>query len=184
MRLPGHIALIGLLLLQPLAAQDYTIEQILSWADAHHQATGHWPNRNSGQVKGTAETWSRIHGVLINGLRGLSGGTTLAQLLTEYRGKRNTANLPTLTIEQILRWADAHQLATGKWPNAKSGRIEGAGENWSIVNDALRRGIRGLLGGSSLAKLRAEHRGKRNPMGLPDHSANFSVGGRAPESDR
>ncbi|MEQ1905716.1 MAG: DEAD/DEAH box helicase family protein [Pirellulaceae bacterium] len=137
---------------------ELTIEQVLEWADAHHEATGKWPNRNSGQIKGTDETWSRIHGALINGLRGLSVGKTIAKVLAEHRDRRNTANLPALTIEQILDWADAHQLATGAWPNAKSGKIEGTDENWSSVNYALRRGIRGLHGGSSLAKLRAEHR--------------------------
>ena len=73
-----------------------------------------------------------------------------------------------LTIEEILRWADAYRDATGKWPTAASGDIVGARfESWSSVDAALRAGTRGLPGGGSLAKLLAEARGVRNIHQLP-----------------
>jgi hypothetical protein len=75
---------------------------------------------------------------------------------------------PTLTVAQILAWCDAHRARTGRWPSAGGGPVEGApGEMWFNVNQALLRGLRGLPGGDSLARLLARERGKRNPAGLP-----------------
>jgi hypothetical protein len=65
---------------------------------------------------------------------------------------------PKLTVEVILRWADAHHRWTGEWPGTASGPIAGAaGETWDGIDLALRRGNRGLPGGSSLALLLAQH---------------------------
>ena len=52
------------------------------------------------------ETWAIINGSLSKGRRGLPSGSTLAQLLEENRGVRNKQNLPGLTVDQILQWAD------------------------------------------------------------------------------
>ena len=61
---------------------------------------------------------------------------------------------PTLTVEQVLAWADAHHLRTGSWPTTASGRVRGArGERWRALDRALRMGHRGLPGGDSLARL-------------------------------
>src|SRR5205085_3010793 len=52
---------------------------------------------------------------------------------------------------------------TGQWPRADSGVIAEADfDTWSAVNQALRVGVRGLPGGSSLARLLEEQRGVRN----------------------
>src|SRR5687767_5923133 len=87
-----------------------TIEQILVWADAHHERTGQWPNQKSGFVLGTLgeEKWGRIDQALMYGQRGLPAGLSLAKLFEERRGVRNPQNLPPLTDEQILAWADAY----------------------------------------------------------------------------
>jgi hypothetical protein len=56
---------------------------------------------------------------------------------------------------------------TGSWPEAKDGAVELApGESWRKLDAALFHGSRGLPGGSSLAKLLAAERGRRNPKGL------------------
>ena len=120
-------------------------------------ATGNWPGRNSGRVIGTDETWTGIDTALYCGVRGLPGGSSLAKLLAEHRGVRNVQDLPPLTVEQILAWADAHKAARGGWPNAKSGQVTGTDETWAGINAALIRGNRGLPGGSSLSRLLAEH---------------------------
>jgi hypothetical protein len=143
--------------LSPLA-----IGQILAWADAYKLATGKWPNRKAGVVTGTDETWAGIYGAVRQGQRGLPGGLSLPRLLAEHRGVRNMQDLPSLTIEQILIWADEYHAATSKWPNQKSGRVKGTDETWVRIDDALRAGRRGLPGGSSLAHLIKEHRG--NPL--------------------
>src|SRR5437764_302279 len=77
---------------------------------------------------------------------------------------------PPLTEDQILAWADAFQERTGEWPKATDWREEipdSGGETWGYVIHALDMGLRGFPGGGSLAKLLAEHRGKRNIGRLP-----------------
>ncbi len=75
---------------------------------------------------------------------------------------------PELSIKQILRWADDFHARIGRWPKLTTGRIAGSlGETWLAIHEALRTGLRGLPGGSSLARLLAEHRGVRNLARLP-----------------
>jgi hypothetical protein len=133
-----------------------TVKQILRWADAHHQRTGRWPTTRSGPVHDAAgENWGRINGALFSGQRGLSPGSSLRRLLARQRGFRRN-----LTIKQILAWADAHRARTGKYPTVDAAEVHGvAGETWRAIDAALRRGLRGLSAGSSLAGLLDEHRG-------------------------
>jgi hypothetical protein len=145
------------------------VDQILAWADAHYERTGGWPSQDSGPVLGaTGLTWRAIHLALYKGGRGLPGGSSLAKLLAEHRAMRNRLDLSPLTLGQILAWADEHYQRTGEWPKVKSGPVEGvSGETWNGIEQALRVGRRGLPGGSSLAKLLAQHRDKRNLKDLP-----------------
>src|SRR5260370_20843598 len=77
--------------------------------------------------------------------------------------KRPSARRIKLTLARILAWADAHIRRTGAWPKVRSGPvIEAAGVSWLSVEQALRRGLPGLPGRSSLAQLLAERRGVRN----------------------
>lgn len=141
---------------------DLTVEQILAWADALHERTGEWPRVQSGPIDGTdGVTWVAIEAALQKGNRGLSGGASLAQLLSARRGVRNSAAPPGLTIDQILIWVDAYHQRTGQWPKKDSGPVDEApGETWTAVNHALRRGSRALPGGSSLLRLIEEHQSK------------------------
>ena len=152
-----------------LAQPDLTIDQILAWADLHHAHTKGWPLVKSGQVvHAPGEKWNNIDAALARGGRGLPGGSSLAQLLLEHRGVRNHASLPDMTTDQILAWADAHYVRTGLWPKLKSGPIvNSSGETWCRVNSALQNGLRGLPGGSSLARLLQMHRGIRNMKAQP-----------------
>ncbi len=152
-----------------IALPELTIRKILAWADAYHTRTGNWPQLTSGQVYGQPfEKWSAIHYALNRGIRGLPGGSSLVRLLARHRGVRNRSRLPKLTIRKILSWMDAYHNRTGRWPNAQSGPVEGAvGETWRAVETALRKGLRGLPGGSSPARLLERYRGVRNPATLP-----------------
>jgi len=171
--LPG-----GCTLIQLLAARQpghrlcpLTQEQILAWADAHHERTGRWPNTCSGPLDGMPELkWNRISEALVHGLRGLPGGSSLADLLARRRGVWNRrAPADALTVEQVLAWADAHHRRTGAWPREESGPIpEAPGDSWGRINKALRRGTRGLPGGSSLAGLLVERRGVFSRMHRPE----------------
>jgi hypothetical protein len=146
-----------------------TLDQVLAWSDAYHAKTGRWPRARSGRVAGApGETWSAVDSALLQGRRGLPGGTTLAQLLAERRSAPAIQTSRPLTVDQILAWADTHHAATGRWPVEDSGPLSGVpGETWNGITTALNKGHRGLAAGSSLARLLAERRGARNPKGLP-----------------
>ncbi len=150
-----------------LMRPQLTDGQILLWSDQHYMHTGKWPRCKSGVVTDApSETWSGLNAALERGLRGLPGGCSLAKLLAERRCVQNRANLPPLTVEKILGWADLHHARTGTWPKQNSGCVEDAqGENWTNLASALRVGLRGLSGGSSLASLIKEHRGRPKSRG-------------------
>src|SRR5262249_54949702 len=130
---------------------------------------GRWPAAGSGPIASApGETWRAIEGALRAGVRGLTGGTSLARLLEQHRGHRKRGTLPRLTHEQILAWADAHHAAHGRWPEAGSGPITGApGETWHAMQAALGAGRRGLSGGMTLARLLEQHRSHRKRSTLP-----------------
>jgi hypothetical protein len=143
--------------------------EIVEWARRHHRRYGRWPNQNSGPVDDVpGETWKNVHDALRRGGRGLKGGCSLPRFLEARCGYRNPANPPRLTEQQILIWADAYSKRNGVWPTHESGAISrAAGETWRKVDNALRRGQRGLGAGNSIARLLARHRGHRNRDSLP-----------------
>jgi hypothetical protein len=155
--------------LRDAAPRPLTEEQILVWADAHHERNGEWPGQCCGFVAGApGETWAGINAALREGLRQLPGGSSLAKLLFESRGVRTWASAPELTIGQILAWADTHHERKGEWPTGASGSVDGVpDETWAKIDAALRTGLRGLQERSSLAQLLSEKRGLRNQKGLP-----------------
>lgn len=143
-----------------LALAPLTIKEILKWADAYYARHARWPSKDSGLVEDApGETWTAVHVALTHGRRGLEGGSSLAQLLAEYREVRNRGNLSELSLSVILAWADAHHARSGRWPTQASGPIlDATGETWLAVDKAARNGGRGLRGGSSLAKILRKHR--------------------------
>jgi hypothetical protein len=151
-----------------------SVSEILAWADSHHARTGRWPQVYTGAIWDAlpGETWRRIDNALRYGLRGLPGGSSLIQLLSQYRDVRNTQNLSPLTEGQILAWALAHYWRNGTWPNRYSGLVHGTGEVWSNLDAGLRRGSRGLPGNSSLGKLLADCLGVRTRANVPPLSVN------------
>jgi hypothetical protein len=156
-------------MMKKLRRRPLVIEDILAWADLHHNETGRWPTKESGPIAGAVgEKWNQVDHALRDGLRGLDGGSSLAKLLAEHCGVRNIKELPPLTEEQILQWADAYFAKHGTWPMQDSGTIPPTHrETWSSINTALQHGARTLPGGSSLARLLAARRGVRNRKALP-----------------
>jgi hypothetical protein len=142
-----------------MTALRLTVRLILRWADAHRRRTGRWPHVHSGPVAGApGQSWEAVNRALGRGGRGLPGGSSLARLLEEHRGKRNQAHAPPLTVEQILLWADLHRARTGHSPHARSRVVYDAPqENWGAINSALWAGHRGLPGGETLARLLRRH---------------------------
>jgi hypothetical protein len=141
----------------PADPPPLTEELILAWVDAHRKRTGAWPRATSGAVVGApGETWGAINKALRHGHRTLPGGSCLAELLVRRRGVRNNWHLPPLSEEQVLAWAEAHFARTGSWPTRGSGAVhEAPEETWKGLDGLLRKGRRGLGGGTSLARLLA-----------------------------
>ncbi len=152
-----------------LMAQRLTVDKILAWADDHFARTGKWPGQDSGPVLAApGEIWQNIKAALWTGGRGLPVRISLGKLLATRRGARNTANMPRLSLKQILAWADDHRRRKGAWPTESSGPVPAdPRENWAAISNALRVGVRGLPGGSTLAQLLAQRRGHRNIAELP-----------------
>ena len=149
--------------------------------------TGQWPNQLSGPIAGSrGDTWCAVYYALTEGLRGLQGGSSLSRLLARERGLRNRCDLPPLSVDQILAWADAHHQRTGKWPTTRSGPIVGGyqGDTWSAIDQALRDGRRQLQGGSSLAQLLVHGRGaKATLFATPQCGQDPFLGRRASSVD-
>jgi superfamily II DNA or RNA helicase len=68
-----------------LSVPDLSVKQILIWVDQHYERNGSLPTKNSGEVFGTEENWSKINTSLKVGNRGLPGGSSLAKLLDTHR---------------------------------------------------------------------------------------------------
>ncbi|WP_280524241.1 DEAD/DEAH box helicase [Legionella cincinnatiensis] len=148
---------------------DLDIETIKKCMLAHCQRTNTWPNERSGEIlELPGETWNRVGSALYRGKRGLPK-SSLATLKESF-GEKNHYNSPKLTIEEIISWIQAYHNETGNWPTDKSGVIAYAPYKitWCAVNIALKDGLRGLAGGSTLPKLLNEIFGVRNPKDLPD----------------
>jgi hypothetical protein len=135
--------------------RDFTHEQILEWADHHHERTGAWPHAESGAIQeAPEEKWAAVDRALKRGLRGMTGGSSLAKLLSVERGVRHPAKLPLISRKEIVRWASAYHKRTGRWPTMESGPIpESPGDTWMTVDAALKHARRGLHSPSSLARL-------------------------------
>lgn len=146
-----------------------SVKQIIQWAENHRTRTGSWPNYKSGVVsEAPSSTWSMINESLVYGKRGLVGGNTLAQLIARLSHAKPLSRTSRLTIEQILRWADAHRRRNGQWPHIKSGPVhEAPHENWRAIHTSLYNGRRGLQERCSLPQLLAKHRGA--PSRRPSH---------------
>ena len=157
---------------RPIKRTPITEAMVLGWCDAFFNEHSEWPGTyDTRPVPGQPdETWPRVSDALSQGYRTLPGGSSLARLLEEERGRVNIQNLPILTEGMILGWCDAFFDEYGEWPGAGEGRPvpDQPNESWHRLEDALKMGLRGLdTKGSSLALLLQRDRGKRNIGNLP-----------------
>ncbi len=159
--LPGGSSLARLLLAERAvrnawAMPDYNVPQILGWCDTYFNRHQRWPRQANWYevIPGTlGEKWAYVDHALQHGLRGLPGGSSLAQVLSNQRGIRNTGKLPHLTVRQIRKWASTYRQQHSRWPQCRGcGMIAGTnGETWFNIDQVLRKGMRGLPSGQSLA---------------------------------
>ena len=93
--LPGGSSLACLLaqrrgVRNPRTAPPLSEARVLAWADTFHDRTGTWPNADSGPIaEAPGETWCAVDNALCAGRRGLSGGSSLSQLLMREWGVGN-----------------------------------------------------------------------------------------------
>jgi superfamily II DNA or RNA helicase len=153
--------------------RNLTVTQIIEWIKATLEKTGKlpssmdevvWEKNADGSfeiVKG--ESWKNIDSSLRRKLRGLinADGSPIALSLSDFKEKYGFDRI--LTEEKILNYLYATQEKTGKSPIKKdrnvfqygsNGQIELVlGETWEAIDEAFRRGKRGLLknDGSRLA---------------------------------
>jgi len=139
-----------------------TTDQILQWADLHFEKHGAYPIATDGPIEAAlTDTWSSVDAALNKGYRGLPGKSTLSRLLHQERGKFHPSTLPKLSEEQILEWMDEHHARTGEWPTKDSGPVQACpSEHWLAIDGNLYKGLRGLPGKTSLARLAIQHRGR------------------------
>ena len=148
--MPGRSSLAKLLAARRGVANSrqlppFTLPKMRARARAYKKQTGRWPNSISGPVAGLpGTTWKHVCDALREGYRGLPGGQTLAALQDgDATNGVVQIDLPPLTDEQVLAWADAHHQRMGRWPHARSGPIlEAPGETWRSVDRALHTGTR------------------------------------------
>ena len=130
-----------------------------------------WCQPDDGSVEGTLqEKWKNLDASLRRGYRGLPGGSSLALLLAERRGKPHQGQQRKFFV--LSRFSNGRMLtmvAPGNGRACVKGPIINApDETW----DGSRYGLvganlRSLPGGLSLAKLLFQHRGVYNHLILP-----------------
>jgi hypothetical protein len=99
------------------ALPPLSIEQILAWADEHHQATGEWPSKDSGPIRSAPEdTWLAVANALYGGRRGLPK-TSLIRLLAEQRGvKKVRRSGATGQSAEAARWPAGEAESRATYP--------------------------------------------------------------------
>jgi len=134
-------------------SENLSEAQILGWADQFFAKHGIWPDQNSGEIPDSGEDWKSLDVALQKGYRNLDGGSSVSRLLEKYGRKQNPMNRPRLTEVQIVSWAMDYVAIHGDPPTRRSGPVRATDENWGAIDQALRTGIRGLRGGTSLSRL-------------------------------
>ena len=160
--MPGASSLAKLFIEHELKSEkpDLTEEMIIVASQKCLDRTGKLPGQYAGDATadfGFPETWVSVNGALIKGRRGMSGGSSLSKLLIKYDLKPEK---PDLSEATIIAAAKKCLDCTGKLPSQHSGDASGHfgfPETWVSVDKALRKGSRGLPGGSALPKLLIAH---------------------------
>ncbi|MCU7860649.1 MAG: hypothetical protein KZQ86_12650, partial [Candidatus Thiodiazotropha sp. (ex Lucinoma kastoroae)] len=157
----------------------------------HHQTTGQWLSNYKKSEEGKKGGYVLEHGpyagkltvsalfsALCKGQRGLHGGSSIAKLNEEISSEHdldyaNHMKQEKLDLRQIKESLLAHYQATGGWlSHGKKYTLEHgpyAGKiTVSALDSALSSGMRGLLGGASIAKLNEEISGENN-LGYVNH---------------
>lgn len=143
---------------QPPLSLDWVEEQIRRF----YRDTAQFPSQESGAIPDSAETWSRVHGALYSGSRGIKRKVSLSTLVREVLGVKVS-----FTSQDIETWVRAYQLEHNKFPSQKTGDIPGTPFNWRQVDYALYYGFPGRRGDQSLSQFISERFGVKNRSAPP-----------------
>lgn len=147
--------------------------QVEEAARSWYIKNGEWPSRRTkGEIPELpGESWEGVNDALRRGCRGLPGGSSIYKLLA-FRGLTNRLVKNNLTRDKIWEAAKSWYNHNGEWPTQRTkGEIpELPNETWSILDNALESGLRGLPGGSSLPKFLTSHgvSNRGSKMGLTE----------------
>jgi hypothetical protein len=138
-----------------------TMEDVRQLIWQHYCDRKEWPHFKSKLPVpgGLFTSWNALNQALSVGRFGLPGGSSLAKVVESVKEEHGLSDK--LTLHKVRCWILAHHARAGVWPNVKSGLIgaeDANGMSWVNLDDALSRGLRGLEGGSSLAKVVREVR--------------------------
>jgi hypothetical protein len=174
-RLPGNDSIAKLLerngrKTNLLNQHNLTEDIILEACDKYNTITGKWPIAiTKDLVPGLPnETWKSIESALRYGYRGLLGKCSLAKLLHK-NGRKLNKREQSLDENYILTACDKYYKKNGMWPTQRTkDPVPGlSGESWKNIQQALRSGLRGLPGNSSLAQLLDEGGRRVNHLAQP-----------------
>ena len=130
----------------------FDLRTISMWIENFYEKYGRWPSAESGTIKESNNTtWRAVDAALTVGCRGLTGGSSLANYIKEVFDVRKKTKKREIKITDIHLYVQSYHKEHSKWPSSLSGNVKNTDLTWSIIDSALRRGNRGLKGGSSLA---------------------------------
>lgn len=155
-----------------------TPETLAQWMQDFRRKTGEWPTESDrtvwaldpatdAWVEVPGESWGALKSTLRHGRRGLKDFKGLS--FAQFRVKRGLEKDRDLTVAQIVKWMRLFRDKEARWPAQydttvwESPRtdvwVAVENESWTRLDDALRRGLRGLEAhkGSSLAKVKKQH---------------------------
>jgi hypothetical protein len=135
-----------------------TEDKVWEAAQAWYKKHGEWPTQRSrGSIPELPEdTWVQIDSAFRNGIRGLPKSSLSIHLAS--RGVLNRNGKRVLQGEaEVWKVAQAWYKKHGEWPSAGDPRkiSELPGYTWAAIDSLLRRGGKGLPGGSSISVLLA-----------------------------
>jgi hypothetical protein len=131
-----------------------TRDRIQEAIEEYRKTTSAYPtNKTKGPAPGLGLAWGSLDNWLKRG--GLGDKTTLAELVREVRTRRG--DLPPghktpLSLGEVHEAIREYARTYGARPTRTTGLPCGVGITWATLENALKKGMRGLPGGSSLAK--------------------------------
>jgi hypothetical protein len=128
-----------------------------------HKKHQRYPGSRDSDTSGlpAGDSWAGIISCLHYGNRGLSPGNSIGKIIAKYFGAKGCLSEKRI-VDMMLAWNKKYKIYPNQNTKGKPDKFEGS---WASIDNALAKGLRGLRGGSSLAKLRKKY-GLANPTDM------------------